>query len=155
MRCLLRNGKKQKPKGTLESEIRIAISLLGQRPPRYTSLANAIMTFTTCVHLVFFSLPPPPQFAEKSEFCRARPAPRRIRQRRPLLPSRKMPASEKDAAKDKEQGVVPVPADGENHSLLLTITGIPPPPKLCLVCGRPGCVFCVCGEPSCGGCLHA
>ena len=128
LRCLLRNGKKQKPKGTLESEIRIAISLLGQRPPRYTSLANAIMTFTTCVHLVFFSLPPPPQFAEKSEFCRARPAPRRIRQRRPLLPSRKMPASEKDVAKDNEQGVVPVPADGENHSLLLTITGLSHPP---------------------------
>ena len=54
--------------------------------------------------------------------------PRRIGRWRPLLPSRKMPASEKDVAKDNEQGVVPVPADGENHSLLLTITGLSHPP---------------------------
>ena len=82
--------------------------------------------------------------------------PRRIGRWRPVLPSRKMPASEKDVAKDNEQGVVPVPADGENHSLLLTITGLShPPPRTLSCCGRLCCVFCVCGEPWCGGCLHA
>ena len=30
-----------KPKGTLESEIRIAISLLGQRPRRYTDVGRS------------------------------------------------------------------------------------------------------------------
>ena len=47
MMCVLLNGKKQKarpewgkPKGTLqlESEIRNAISLWGERPPRYTGV---------------------------------------------------------------------------------------------------------------------
>ena len=42
--CVLLNGKKQKarpkgkPRGTLESESRNAISLLGERPPRYTGV---------------------------------------------------------------------------------------------------------------------
>ena len=31
-------AQRDKPKGTLESEIRSAISLLGQRPPRYTGV---------------------------------------------------------------------------------------------------------------------
>ena len=30
-----------KPKGTLESEIRIAMLLLGQRPPRYTGVGRS------------------------------------------------------------------------------------------------------------------
>ena len=30
-----------KPKGTLESEIRSAISLIGQRPPRYTGVGRS------------------------------------------------------------------------------------------------------------------
>ena len=73
---------------------------------------------------------PPSSFAEKHlSLVKSREAlPRRIGRWRPLLPSRKMPASEKDVAKDNEQGVVPVPADGENHSLLLTITGLSHPP---------------------------
>ena len=87
---------------------------------------------------------PPSSFAEK-HLClvKSREAsPRRIGRWRPLLPSRKMPASEKDVAKDNGQGVVPVPADGENHNLLLTITGLShPPPKLCLVAVALLCVL--------------
>ena len=47
MMCVLLNGTKQKseaqkgkPKGTLESEIRSAISLWGERPPRYTGVGT-------------------------------------------------------------------------------------------------------------------
>ena len=45
-----------KPKGTLESEIRIAVLLLGQRPPRYTGVlmfilcGNVVIDLSVCVY---------------------------------------------------------------------------------------------------------
>ena len=67
-----------------------------------------------------------------------------------------MPASEKDVAKDNEQGVVPVPADGENHSLLLTIAGLSlPPPELCLVAvAFAVCSACVASPGAEVACMH-